>query len=90
MRPPGLTDRDLPRKRSLSFPSCKTRLQKGLNPEDYDASKWQAREEALAGTPIARRRLRDLISRYRSVCFDTSRRWTLDASIHGTFNLIST
>jgi murein L,D-transpeptidase YcbB/YkuD len=23
--------------------------QKGLNPEDYDASKWQAREEALAG-----------------------------------------
>jgi len=25
--------------------------QKGLNPEDYDASKWQAREEALAWTP---------------------------------------
>src|SRR6202162_5826928 len=25
--------------------------QKGLNPEDYDASKWQAREEALARTP---------------------------------------
>jgi L,D-transpeptidase YcbB len=26
--------------------------QKGLNPEDYDASKWQAREEALAGASI--------------------------------------
>lgn len=26
---------------------------KGLNPEDYDASKWQAREEALAGTLTA-------------------------------------
>src|ERR1700693_440973 len=25
--------------------------QKGLNAEDYDASRWQAREEALAGTP---------------------------------------
>jgi L,D-transpeptidase YcbB len=25
--------------------------EKGLNPEDYDASKWQARKEALAGTP---------------------------------------
>ncbi len=25
--------------------------QKGLDPEDYDASRWQAREEALAGTP---------------------------------------
>ena len=24
---------------------------KGLNPEDYDASRWQAREEALAGKP---------------------------------------
>jgi murein L,D-transpeptidase YcbB/YkuD len=27
--------------------------QKGLNPEDYDASQWQAREEALARTPTA-------------------------------------
>ena len=27
--------------------------QKGLNPDDYDASKWRAREEALAGTPLA-------------------------------------
>jgi murein L,D-transpeptidase YcbB/YkuD len=27
--------------------------QKGLNLEDYDASKWQGREEALAGTPTA-------------------------------------
>jgi murein L,D-transpeptidase YcbB/YkuD len=26
---------------------------KGLNPEDYDASKWRAREEALAGTLAA-------------------------------------
>jgi murein L,D-transpeptidase YcbB/YkuD len=25
--------------------------QKGLNPEDYDASRWQAREDALASTP---------------------------------------
>ena len=25
--------------------------QKGLNPEDYDASRWLAREEALVGTP---------------------------------------
>jgi L,D-transpeptidase YcbB len=25
--------------------------QKGLNPEDYDASRWPAREEGLAGTP---------------------------------------
>jgi murein L,D-transpeptidase YcbB/YkuD len=25
--------------------------QKGLNPEDYDASRWQAREEALAAKP---------------------------------------
>jgi murein L,D-transpeptidase YcbB/YkuD len=25
--------------------------QKGLDPEDYDASRWQAREEALADTP---------------------------------------
>jgi murein L,D-transpeptidase YcbB/YkuD len=25
--------------------------QKGLNPEDYDASRWRAREEALVGTP---------------------------------------
>jgi len=25
--------------------------QKGLDPEDYDASQWQTREEALAGTP---------------------------------------
>jgi L,D-transpeptidase YcbB len=25
--------------------------QKGLNPEDYDASKWQAHEKGLAGTP---------------------------------------
>ncbi|HET6180258.1 MAG TPA: L,D-transpeptidase family protein [Candidatus Sulfotelmatobacter sp.] len=27
--------------------------QKGLNPEDYDASKWQGREDFLAGTPTA-------------------------------------
>jgi len=27
--------------------------QKGLNLDDYDASKWQGREEALAGTPTA-------------------------------------
>jgi L,D-transpeptidase YcbB len=28
--------------------------QKGLNPEDYDASRWQAREETLARTPTAK------------------------------------
>jgi murein L,D-transpeptidase YcbB/YkuD len=40
--------------------------QKGLNTEDYDASRWQAREEALAGRPTP-----DEISRFDlalSVC----------------------
>jgi murein L,D-transpeptidase YcbB/YkuD len=40
--------------------------EKGLKPEDYDASKWQAREEALAGKPTA-----DAIARFDlalSVC----------------------
>jgi L,D-transpeptidase YcbB len=39
--------------------------EKGLNPEDYDASKWQAREEALTGMPT------DAIARFDlalSVC----------------------